>query len=192
MLTRLKGGVMFNSISRTDLIIILGLLLCSKFIFVPIYEWQLQTMSENEFKLKKLNKSNFAINNLEQLSVDLTNMQLKKDSLQPLLFDYTAENVFQLKQQQWLESLFSEKNITLTNVGWQVQVPINDWEMIQHQVKISFSGNASDLQQLHALLESQSEWVEIIEFNHRFGRKRAEKLGEISGYMTLRFYMRAS
>lgn len=192
MLTRLKGGGMFNSISRTDLIIILGLLLCSKFIFVPIYEWQLQTMSENEFKLKKLNKSNFAINNLEQLSVDLINMQLKKDSLQPLLFDYTAENVFQLKQQQWLESLFSEKNITLTNVGWQVQVPINDWEMIQHQVKVSFSGNASDLQQLHALLESQSEWVEIIEFNHRFGRKRAEKLGEISGYMTLRFYMRAS
>jgi hypothetical protein len=192
MLTRLKGGVMFNSISRSDLIIILGLLLCSKFIFVPIYEWQLQTMSENEFKLKKLNKSNFAINNLEQLTVDLTNMQLKKDSLQPLLFDYAAENVFQLKQQQWLESLFSEKNITLTNVGWQVQVPLNNWDMIQHQVKVSFSGKATDVQELHVLLESQSEWVEIIEFNHRFGRKRAEKLGEISGYMTLRFYMRAS
>ncbi|MFT7008487.1 MAG: hypothetical protein ACJAXJ_003027 [Colwellia sp.] len=183
---------MFNSISRSDLIIILGLLLCTKFIFVPIYEWQLQTMSENEFKLKKLNKSNFAINNLEQLSVDLTNMQHKKDSLQSLLFDYAAENVFQLKQQQWLESLFSEKNITLTNVGWQVQVPINNWDMIQHQVKVSFSGKATDVQELHVLLESQSEWVEIIEFNHRFGRKRAEKLGEISGYMTLRFYMRAS
>ncbi|WDE03948.1 hypothetical protein SG34_021635 [Thalassomonas viridans] len=171
------------------LLSVLVFLLLLKFIIVPVYEWQQQTQATNALLSHRLHKSTFALNNRTEIAVQVQEMQKQLSSAGNLFFDYKDENVFQLNQQQWLEQQFERHDISVSNIGWQTAVPLASLGLIQHEVLVSFKGNAFDIQRVQVFFESQGKWIEFVDFNYRFGKRRGDKLSDISGRMSLRLYM---
>ncbi|WP_281556604.1 hypothetical protein [Thalassomonas sp. RHCl1] len=171
------------------LLSLLVFLLIVKFIIVPIYEWQQQTQATNALLSHRLQKSTFALDNRNEIARLVQNTQEQLIAAENLFFDYEDENAFQLNQQQWLEKQFELHNIAVSNIGWQTAVPLDSLGLSQHEVQVSFKGNAFDIQKIQVFFESQAKWIEFVDFNYRFGRRRGSKLSDISGRMSLRFHM---
>ncbi|NTS76912.1 hypothetical protein HR060_08515 [Catenovulum sp. SM1970] len=170
------------------LLYVLLALLFLKFVYVPVIEWQDRLIAKNYLEQKKIIKSQFAIDNQALIVASLDKMQQKREVLTELLFDFKKDNVFQLEQQQWLEQVFEKHEVEISNLGWQASESIQRWNVIQHQVDIRFKGKVIDVKKIHLLINSQSKWVDLSEFNFRFSKKRKSNLGQITGRMTLYFY----
>jgi hypothetical protein len=147
-------------------------------------------VSENLMLEKRLVKSLNALNNLPETERLLVKIQERANNIQNIIFPFQAENLFQLQQQQNLEKIFENMSVKISNLGWQLPYSLKEFPLIEHEVNISFSGEIINLQQLQVMLEQQDQWLNISELNYRFGKKRANDLGDVNGRMTIKLYMR--
>jgi len=173
-----------------QLLWLLFILITIKFIILPVYDWQNTIISDNNANYLRLAKSNLVIEQLEQVKASVNTMRARKMELETLFFEHKNPNTFQLEQQQWLEKIFEGNNLEVRNIGWSVPLPIQEWQLVQYGVQVSFSGNIINLIKVEELLESQEKWIDVSQFNFRFNKKRPERLQATSGRVTLNFYMR--
>lgn len=172
------------------LIVILFFLLAAKFIVVPVFSWQSESIEEISLLAKRINKSDSAVQNLPDIKLQLEVMDANLSILSQHFFAYEEENSFQLKQQKWLEQQLAANNLTVLNLGWQPLLPLKKWQLLKHEVQLHFSGETLDLQSFLLDLEMQQRWINNHNFNYRFEQFDDKKLGKMTGRITLRFYMR--
>ena len=180
------------ALNQKQLLSILGLLLLLKFIIVPVLDWQNSLVEELSIKEQRLLKSVKAVDESKELTETLEQLTKKNEQLQSLLFEHKPDTEFQLKQQQLVEGIFEENEIEISNIGWSPKSYVEEWQLTKFELRINFSGNISKLQNVKLLLESQEKWVELSEFNFRFGKKRLGREITVSGNMKLNYYMKES
>ncbi|TMP45687.1 hypothetical protein CWB96_10915 [Pseudoalteromonas citrea] len=174
----------------TLLLVVISLVMV-KFIFMPLYEWQLELQSEISLLNNKVVKSQVAINNASQVEGRQRHIEQRLNEQKALIYSYDETNRFQLARQKWLEKLFLDHEILIHNLGWQPVLALKDFSLLQHEVRVHFESNVVDLQKVQLALERHEKWINNNNFNYRFNDLDIEKvgLGKVSGRASLRFYM---
>jgi len=167
----------------------IALLILVKFVVVPVYQWQQETISSNDSLELRLTKSSYALNNKDEMKAALAKTSEKLSKIKSVLFNYQTKSKFQLAQQKKLELLFERHNIDISKVTWQLAVPLPTWQIIRYEVRFDIQGQVADLQKLQVTLDSQSKWYNNDNFNFRLDTRRDNNLGKASGRLSLKLYM---
>jgi len=169
---------------------LIALLVLIKFVIIPTLAWQELTISSNQLLQQRLNKSSYALNNEIQMQSDLIEITAQLLKIKAILFNYQSKSRFQLTEQKKLESLFEQHNIEITRLAWKLELPLPQWQVVQHEIRFDIKGLVVDLQKLQATLDSRVQWYNNDDFNFKFDKRRGNKLGKVTGRMTIKLYMK--
>ena len=169
----------------------IAILIVLKFAVMPIYQWQQSTVANNALLDKRLTKSEFAIQNKQEMKAALTQLKKETDKIKEVVFSYQVTNKFQLAQQKRIESAFEDSKIQITNLSWQLPIQLHDWGLIQYEIKLRVNGEVIDMQKLQQNIESGDKWFDTSEFHFRLDKRRENRLGKASGRMSVKLYMQA-
>jgi hypothetical protein len=169
---------------------LIGLLVIIKFALLPVLQWQENTIASNALLEKRLVKSAYAIANKEQMQSTLTKSSKQLSQLNKTVFNYQATNNFKLAQQKQLESLFEQHKVAITSIVWQAPVPLNQWQLNKFQIQLRVKGTVTAMQKIHAVLESQPQWIATEDYNFRVDKRRQNRLGKLSGRIALNYFVK--
>ncbi|MFT5755299.1 MAG: hypothetical protein ACI9LM_000006 [Alteromonadaceae bacterium] len=169
---------------------VIALLICVKFVIVPLFDWQNEMITTNALLTKRLVKSSAVIDNQALFQSQLSKMDKQLEKGEQLFFANSPQSLFQLAQQKKLEQLFTQHNMTINGLRWKVPITKKNWRLILNEVRFTFKGSVADLQQLQMTLESQVQWYDNYNFNYTLDERHEKKLGQVSGRMSLKLYMR--
>lgn len=173
---------------HANLLIVLLILVCVKFIIVPIVDWQNNTIDV----INRLESKQYKINRLisEQESLQSASTQVNENlaNAEKLLFPFTNDSTFKLINQKMLEEIFNKYDLKLENVGWITSSNLTDIYVIRYPIELQFSGRTEDLIRCIVHFESYAKLIEIKEFNVTFRGQNQEKMGAVRGRMTLNLY----
>ncbi|REL26110.1 hypothetical protein DXX93_05650 [Thalassotalea euphylliae] len=174
-------------------LLLIALLVVAKFIVVPTLAWQDATIENNRLLAKRVQKSEFAVNN-QQLATESADKLVNQITLmQGLLFKHQSKSRFQLAEQKKIETLFSEHDIKITRLAWQKMIPTPEWGVTHFELRVDIEGELYDLHRLHVALESQTQWYGVENFNFKLEKLRKREqgidLGKVTGRMNIKLFM---
>lgn len=170
------------------LLSLLSLLLCVKFVLLPIYQWQegkLHTVQMLQKKQQKVANILQFKNEEREKYITLKDNVAKGESI---FFPYQKESDFKLAQQKLIENLLVKNKVTASNIGWQVTSPLPEYKTINYQLKLQFSGKHLDVVNLIYSFEKNAQRIEIADFNLNIQGQSGDKLGNINGWFIINFY----
>jgi len=170
---------------------LLVLLIALKFLFVPLVQWQNDTLWSISQNDKRLSRAMGAITHIDSNRVQLGALQQQLGQLQTFFYPSQDEASFKLEQQQWLEALIAEHNFTVSNIGWTYSAQVLGQPLIKHQLSVSFDGDTFDLPRLYLALDSNSQWIDVMSFSFNLIGQNEKSLGRFRGSVDLVFYQRA-
>jgi len=172
------------------LISLLVILLISKFIVVPIFEWQEQLIIENNSQEKRLAKITRVLTKDGQVNAVNQKLINELEKAERLFFSYQSESAFKLSQQQVFEKLLEKHQLRSSNIGWQTATEYTELALTRYQVNIRFSGQFVDVVAMYTELESSTPWLEIDNFNISTRSGKDGVIGNIKGgRVTVNLYM---
>jgi hypothetical protein len=164
------------------------LLVALKFLLVPLYQWQNDTLWSISQNDKRLSRANSAITNINSNRAQLAILQQQRSKLQALFYPWQAEASFKLEQQQILEALLAKHNFKVNNIGWTYSAKILGQPFIKHQLSVSFAGETFELPKLYLALENKPQWIEVVNFSFNLIGQKEQTLGKFRGSLDLVFY----
>jgi hypothetical protein len=171
-------------------LVFIALLILTKWLIVPLYDWQQSTLASNNALAQRLAKSAYALENQQQTAATLAAQTKLLEQAENALFNYQAANSFQLAQQKVIEGIFATYQMDISRLAWQIPVPLTALPLTEYEMKLRFTGKATALSKLLSTLNSQNQWFTFDDFQFRFDKRRDKRLGEFDGRISIKMYMR--
>jgi cell division protein FtsB len=168
-----------------NLIILLGILLAARFILVPIFEWQTQSLSSTQRLQDKLDKSIAYIDELPKLDKyqqDLLAEVKKRQAAREYVSDISR---YQLDKFRQFESLMQKHKLAITSSNWGD--PIKTAKGVALQLRMQFSGTMKDFIAFHLALDSLSNTLSLNNLNLTLNDQSEDKLGSFTGNINVQF-----
>ncbi|MFD1621029.1 GspMb/PilO family protein [Thalassotalea marina] len=174
---------------HTLLLSILATLLVAKFIVVPIIDWQNNKVSEIRLMEKKFNKTHNVIKHASSFKDINEQLNIQLKGLEQLLHTSESESIFKLKQQEKIESLLNNHQLTSQNIGWKPSVSLNEFEIEKLTMSLSLSGDMDKILPFLWAIEVQRPYIEIDSFSITIRGQNQKSLGRATtANLTLNFY----
>jgi hypothetical protein len=170
---------------------LLVLLIALKLLFVPLLQWQNDTLWSISQNDKRLSRAMGAITHIDSNRAQVGALQQQLGQLQSFFYPSQDEASFKLEQQQWLEALIAEHNFKVSNIGWTFSAQVLGQPLIKHQLSVSFDGDTFDLPRLYLALDSNSQWIDVMSFSFNLIGQNEKILGRFRGSLDLVFYQLA-
>lgn len=172
------------------LLSVLCILLCIKFIFFPIIEWQ-----DNQlFEINNLRKQQHKVDNviLNHAKTNKLNLVLDENIkiINDVYFSPELESTFKITQQKWLEKVLRDNHLKIMNLGWQAKVVNDEGNIVIHHLQVSLSGQSVDVIKFIGVIESNKQLIFINDFNMTIKNQNEKSLGKMTGRLNLKFFMR--
>ncbi|XQW85905.1 hypothetical protein ACOYR1_03950 [Thalassotalea piscium] len=163
-------------------------LIVFKFVVVPIYEWQEVKLAEIELLTKKKMKIEGVLQQKSSFkeNFDLLAAEVAKGNT--AFFTFQKEADFKLTQQKLIERMLKKHQIVPSNIGWQVTTPLPEFELLNYQLRVQFSGKTLDLINFIKDTESFSRRIEISDFYISVTNQKNNSLGKSAGWFIINFY----
>jgi hypothetical protein len=171
---------------------LLVLLVVLKFLFVPLVQWQNDTLWSISQNDKRLSRATGAITDIDSNRGQLEALQQQLGQLQTFIYPSQDEASFKLEQQQWVEVLIAKHNFKVSNIGWTYSAQVLGQPLIKHQLSVSFDGNTFDLPNLYLALDSNPQWIDVTGFSFNLIGQNEKSLGRFRGSLDLVFYQFAN
>ena len=154
-----------KQIKRLGLLIVL-ILAAIKFIFVPLFEWNADAVSENQILARKIDKARVLWENRESLEARLSELNLQLAHIRTIYPPVSSEDAkkFQLKQQQVIEKIVKGTGIRIKSLSW---LPITSPFLHRIPVKMVGEGSPKDFYEIIRQLEARPEFIEIASLSIR-------------------------
>lgn len=164
---------------------VLAVLLLTRFIFVPIFDWQQEQIDQIEEKEQRLVKTNNIITRLPQVELALAQLKESNQKQETRYFKQPLSNTFKLQLQQNAEKLFAEYELKVTNFNWVAEIPD---KITQARAKISFEGATKDFAKLQLEIAQRSKLLNIAQWTMHIKRMNDHSLGNVKGNILLTAY----
>jgi len=174
---------------RKLMLAVLAVLLLTRFILVPIFDWQQEQIDQITKKEQRLVKTNNIITRLPQVQAALAQLKESNQKQQDRYFNQSLSNTFKLQLQQKTELLFSEHDLKVTNFNWVAEIPA---EITQARAKISFEGATKDFAMLQLEIAQLPKLLNIAQWTLHIKRMNDHSLGNVKGSILLTAYNIAS
>lgn len=174
------------------LLTFLAVLVVLRFILVPVLEWQDSKIATINQLEKRVSKAERAIKTKEFNEQGLTDLLPYQKQVNELFYPTEPENTFKLARQQWLETLLAKHQVQSVNLGWQGSGEVKDLPLLKHKLELQFNANMVDFPAFQLALQDNPQLLEIDSLMLTLKGQRKEKLGRISGKMTMLFYQQLS
>jgi len=167
---------------RKLMLVVLAVLLITRFILVPIFDWQQEQIDQIKEKEQRLVKTNNIITRLPQVELALAQLKESNQKQQARYFNQALSNTFKLQLQQKTEKLFSEHDLKVTNFNWVAEIP---GQIMQARAKISFEGATKDFAKLQLEIAQLPKLLNIAQWTLHIKRMNDHSLGNIKGSIIL-------
>lgn len=171
--------------NKPFLLSVIAFLALLRFLVVPIFEWQDETLAKTQQLQKKIDKSLVYINNatkLEAYNVDLSNALAVRNQAREV---YSDVGRYQLAKQRQLESLFQQYDIRIKTSNWLE--PIKTAQSVTLQYSFQFSGKLKNLIPLHLALSKLGRDILVTRISMNVSGQRGTSLGLLNGSGTIQF-----
>ena len=165
------------------------LLAVFKFVVIPVFDWQSDTLLKIKLLQKKQNKIDKLISNQKEVKTDNSKITKTVEKYNALFFPQQEESTFKLQKQKIIEELLTKHNITATNVGWEVAKEYANVLVKSYQLRIRFSGTTYDVIALMLALEMNAQLIGISDCNLAVRGQAENSAGFITGRFTLQLYV---
>lgn len=167
------------------LLLVLGVLLLARFILVPIFDWQEETLTSTQHLQKKLNKSKAYLD-------DLPALQAHKEALEQALTVRRAEselfndvNRYQIAKQRQFEAIFEQNQIVITSSNWLEPIPTEKGVIVL--LRLKFHGKVKSFLASHLQLSGVSKSISITNLSLSISGQGSDSLGNVNGNVIIRF-----
>lgn len=170
-------------------LLVIGLLLFMRFVYVPVVDWQDSLVQENTLlqgKYRRVERLASGSEALQNADVQLTRALA---DWQRLFFEAAPETAFRVRQQRWLEKQVADYNVQLNNIGWEPHRQLDLLGVTQHRATLTVSGKAKNIALFMATLASTPQYIEVSDVALSFTRRGKDKLGAVRGRINVTFYM---
>lgn len=167
-------------------LLVIGLLVLAKFVWVPLWETKEQNWQQQASNQQNLNKT-LALLALKQEMAE--KQQLMADSLAIAESKFANTNdvtSYKLQAQSELESLFQQNQLTISSSSWRDGLTNGDIQTLL--LDIRFTGNLKAYLQLLQQLKVSAELANVsLESNQLTIRGQTQdKLGAVNGQISLK------
>lgn len=174
--------------NRVILIGFLTVLLAIRFLIMPIFDWQTETVERLAIDEKRLDKLETSGENLPLLQGQFQLIQKVSDGLDEIVHTLSSEQQFKLEQQQKLENLLEQYNLSSLRFGWSESISLSEQGADMYRAQIQLKGKLSDFIPLHLELESNSPVIQVSGLEVRLDRQTRTQLGTATIDLELSFY----
>jgi cell division protein FtsB len=171
--------------NNRNLIILLAILLVMRFIVVPIFDWQTQTLSTTQSLQDKLDKSVAYISelpSLHQYRQALSAEVQKRQAAREYVSDISR---YQLDKFRQFESLMQKHHLEIKSSNWSDA--IKTAKGVTLQLRLQFSGSMKDFIAFHLALDSLSNTLSLNNLNLTLNGQSEDKLGSFTGNINVQF-----
>lgn len=163
------------------------------FVVVPVFDWQ-------EQKVENLNQLQARLTRIEDLLARKSELEQTIQSIDKIeaevraaLYRMNEESKFKLAQQQNIEFMLYEQNLTPTLIEWKSTVPTQFDGIRKYELSLSFDGLTVDIMRFTAEIGRQKPIIEVSEFFFSSSGITKNSVGYIKGArMNVIFYVEAS
>lgn len=174
---------------RVGLLFFLAVLLVAKFILVPVFSWQNETLMNIKSLEKKYYKITNVLSNEAGNAKNLEYVTTQLNKAEHVFFSNQPEANFKLVQQKKIEKLIEEHQIKVANIGWQTVTDIPELSATRYSLQLVFSGLAPDAVTFINTLEAQEQYIKLSEIILALSGQNDQKLGLLRGKLVLEFFV---
>jgi hypothetical protein len=167
---------------------LIALLLIIKFVFVPVFEWQNETLLEVDLLQKQVSRIDNVLNNRQEIESYGDSLANSLAFSSELFLVSSDVSTFELEQQQWLELKIGEYELIAKNIGWSPSQKHAGSNLVAHNVQLNIDGNTSNIIKFIQDLQSQKYYIGVQAFNIRFKSQSGQSLGTGVTRLNLIFY----
>lgn len=176
---------MTKQANTKKLLAVLAVLLILRFVFVPVFEWQDETLAQVQQQKLQLEKAERVIERTEILQNSIDNLKGKIAAVEKNYYQQQSNNAFRLQIQQEMEKLFVEHNVKLKNFDWTNEV---EGLVTQNRATIAFDGNTIDLTKLQLTLAQSPVIIDIPQWRAVIKRMKEDSFGKVTGSLVITFF----
>jgi len=169
-------------------LLLIGILAFAKFIMLPFFDWQQEQIDKQHLQIKRLSKLEALLENKDVLKESRDTLLNKVAKMQEGFYLFETEAVFTLEQQQAIEKLFSDNNVTIGNLGWLSKIESESSKVVTFPLQIEFAAEMSDFIELAWAIEQQNAGRLIRDISIDVKGQEGENLGYARGRITIAFY----
>lgn len=169
------------------LLLVLGFLLLLKFVWVPVQEWQSESILEIELKTKQLNKMRLMLGASDQISeADAKTQALLEEAKSAIPTTSNVEE-FKLSMQQIVEAFAKDKGLRVQRYSWS---PSNQamQGVIKEILELRLSGSMQDLIAFQNEIEMQNQLINTEHLNINVTKSKSGKPSRFRGVVRIGFY----
>lgn len=170
------------------LLTLLASLMVTKFIIVPIYQWQDNMLERIQLLTKKKVKIDNLLKQEARFNSEAKKIKGKVEQADSVFFAYEEESDFKLTQQKLLEELLAKYELRASNIGWQITTAMPELKSTNYQLRIQFSGDLLNLLNFMAVIETYQHKIQISDFYFSVRNQSNNELGSTNGWFILNFY----
>ena len=170
------------------LLTLLASLMVTKFIIVPIYQWQDNMLERIQLLTKKKVKIDNLLKQEARFNSEAKKIKGKVEQADSVFFAYEEESDFKLTQQKLLEELLAKYELRASNIGWQITTAMPELKSTNYQLRIQFSGDLLNLLNFMAVIETYQHKIQISDFYFSVRNHSNNELGSTNGWFILNFY----
>ena len=168
----------------------IAMLLCLKFVFVPIIDWQ-------EEKLAKLALLDRKTHKIEQLLLNKASLDIQHQELQSYLVEFDKQfyptypvDTFKLQQQKLIESKVNQFDLIITNIGWKNQTDLLDAPLIEFPIEYAVDGTIEDVIRYILSTSEKEPFIELSGLVLTFRRPSMGTTGMVTARIKQVYFMK--
>jgi hypothetical protein len=164
----------------------LVLLLLAKFVVMPLLEWQNDMLLEYKYLKNRLNKENQILNASSDNAILLEKLNANISHASELYYSASSEVEFKLERQQHIESLLTDRKLSLSSLAWEPAQTIPHSQLKKFDATMVVSGNGVNLINFIIHVESKEKFG-VAGFNLDLTQPN-KHIGKLAGRVELYFY----
>ncbi|WDE00524.1 hypothetical protein [Thalassomonas actiniarum] len=167
----------------------IAVLVCIKFVYIPIIDWQDEQLGTLALLERKINKVDHLLTEEEQLTVDHEMSTRQVLALSQGFYHNQDPEPFKRQQQKNIEAELLAHKLKIKNIGWQITMENADVNLNQFSINYTFDGKSEDVINYLLAISANEKFSELTEFNLSFVKQKAGKLGRVSARLRRVFFM---
>ena len=172
-------------LTQNNLLVILALIILTKFAVFPLIDWQDETLVQLNSLNKKIAKSENHINNFAQLESDQKKLRDYLASLKNDIDTYQDISTYQIAKQKEVETLFNESTLAIKSFNWQDSIETGSGAQLK--LMIQYSGLLKDFLNFHLKISQFNQSVEITNLGLNIRGQEGGSMGVITGSIVFVF-----
>lgn len=174
---------------KPHLILLLALLLATKLVILPFFEWQNSQLYELQLLQTQASKAEYAIANRDRYQQSAEQLEQQWQTAKQRLFAYQPESAFKLEQQKKIEKLVTDLELNVVGAGWLQTQSTTPYGITEYRMKLTVKGDGVKLPILTLAIEGGEQWIAIEDLNISLRKQGKTEIGEVNGQFTLVFFM---